>query len=259
MKKISILLLMIFLTVLLAGCSEEEYIAITDQESDAIAQYCSYLILKHDKNHTYDLKLLEYDELQKVKADREAERIKEENKKHKATPTPTEAPASEDNKSSDVPVPTQEEVTPTPIITVATISEALGITEIDIEFKNCVCTDSYLQPGDYFALNAPEGKKLVVAEFALHNVSGSDYMFDSVKIESKYILYDNEGFAHDPALSLLSSDLQFINQNISKDSTIDSTLVFFVDSEKEPETLKITGKETFLINLNNIAEVDNGN
>ena len=58
LKKVSFLFLLIFLSVILTACSNE-YISITEDESNAIAQYCSYLLLKYDKNHRDEIRLLD--------------------------------------------------------------------------------------------------------------------------------------------------------------------------------------------------------
>ena len=65
-KTIRLLLILLSSVFLLAGCASAEYIALTDEESDAIAQYCAYLMLKYDKNEVEKRKLLEVKELQDI-------------------------------------------------------------------------------------------------------------------------------------------------------------------------------------------------
>ena len=99
MKKLGFLITTLIVSLMLSACSSD-YIEISEDESNAIAQYCAHLLLKNDKNKVAERKLLDIDELEDYYMEL-----------HKDDPTPTPTPVEEDV----TPTPTDEpEETPTP-------------------------------------------------------------------------------------------------------------------------------------------------
>ena len=63
MKKLGFLITTLIVSLMLSACSSD-YIEISEDESNAIAQYCAHLLLKNDKNKVAERKLLDIDELE---------------------------------------------------------------------------------------------------------------------------------------------------------------------------------------------------
>ena len=246
---------MIFLTVFLTACSGNDYISITEEESDAIAQYCSYLLIKYDKNHRDGIKLLDKRDLEETIKQREAEAAKEaEKNKPKATPTEAPTPTPETGE------PVEGDVTPTPeagepVVTeppepeCASIAEAGGIEGFAVDYVKHGLADSYTNAGEFYSFSAPSGKKLCVVEFSIKNNTGADAKFDAVSYGLSYRLTSEDGKMHGPELSLFADDIQFFNSNIKNGESSHATLIFYVSPDEVPQYLEVQGAKKFIINL----------
>ena len=95
MKKGLVLILAGVLVFLLTACESGEHIKLTQEESDAIAQYSAYLLMKYDTRKTHKEKLLDQKELKQAYADMAAE----EAEKNPAKPTPSATPTPEIEKT----------------------------------------------------------------------------------------------------------------------------------------------------------------
>lgn len=259
MKKVSILLLTIFLMTVLTGCSGD-YISITEDESNAIAQYCSYLLLKYDKNKVDDTRLMDYKDLMKeLDARKKAEEpiITEVPEKITSTPEPTAEPVNDDNPAEPTAVPTEapsdvpdDFTEPGEVVENYTLSEALGLSDFTIDFKQSLLADSYDTGDKFFSMTASEGKKLAVVEFTVKNITKSDKRLDMTEVEVKYELTDSKGTTHSPVISFLTNDMQFYNETIGAGKTVTACVVFYVDNDTSPIRMKILGNKTYTINLN---------
>jgi len=254
LKKVSILCLLIFLTVSLTACSGE-YLSITEEESDAIAQYCARLLIKYDKNHRDTIHLLDKKDLD----DAIKERAEEEAKNNPSpTPTPTPEPSDDQNDQSSE-TDDGSAVTAEPVPEVLSIAEAGGIEGFAVEYQTHGIMDTYMNDGEYYSFTAPVGKKLCVFEFKIRNTQDTDAKFDAVSYGLGYILYCEGGTSHGSEISLLSDDLQFFGSTIKAGGEAHATLIFYISPEEVPDHLQVTGEKQYNIYLNYSAEVENGN
>ena len=258
MKKVYVLCLLIILSVILTACSNE-YLSITEDESDAIAQYCSYLLIKYDKNHRAGIRLLDKRELKE-----ELKKRAEEEAKNNPTPTPapTEEPVTPEPAVTDTPIGVDDnEVTPEPTEVptgeaavpesdAASIEDAGGITGFTISYNRYGLTDSYTNEGEFYSFSAPEGKKLCVVEFGITNTGSSDRKFDAISYGMSYKLYTESGKSHKSELSLFTDDIQFFDLTIKAQETAHATLIFYVTPDETPLYLEIKGQKTFNMYLN---------
>ncbi len=255
MKKVSFLFLLIFLSVILTACSSE-YISITEDESNAIAQYCSYLLIKYDKNHRDDIRLLDEKKLEEEIAKRKAEE-----EKNNPTSVPTEVPeeptptVTEAPNEPDEPAVTDEptaEPSAGPIIPesdVDSIAEAGEITGFTVDYRKYGLTDSYTNEGEFYSFSAPEGKKLCVFEFVITNTGSKDATFDAISYGLSYKLHTEAGIIHKSELSLFTDDIQFYDLSIKAGETAHATLIFYVNPDEVPLYLEIKGQKTYILNL----------
>ncbi len=262
MKKLYIISLMLVIMLFVAGCTIDGY-PLTESESDAIAQYCTHLILKYDKNKNYNEKLLD-------KKDYE-----------KALINPTEVPTSKP-KPTEVPDITQKpddvpEITNTPDISdvpdISNTPSAIGTdtvppelsetntfeklsdifdSDFELSYKNYVITDKYYE-NESSVLTAKEGKKCFVVTFSLKNVSKEAKKFDAVGYDMTYTLYNRGKKIGTSEISAMSRDLRFLYENIDSGKAIDVTLLFYTELEEGDFTLRITDNSadrSFDVNLN---------
>ncbi len=243
---------MIFLTVFLTACSGNDNIRITEEESDAIAQYCSYLLIKYDKNHQDSIRLLDKKNLEEEIKERQ--KAEEEANRPKVTPSPVPTPTPEpdapvDGDASPTPESGDTDVTAAPEPECESIAEAGGIEGFAIEYVRHGLVDSYTNAGEFYSFSAPSGKKLCVVEFSIKNNSGADADFNAVSYGLNYRLYSEEGKAHAPELSLFADDIQFFNSKIKSGDSAHATLIFYVSPDEVPGNLEVQGEKKYIIRL----------
>ena len=245
---------MIFLTVFLTACSGNDNISITQEESDAIAQYCAHLLIKYDKNHRDSIRLLDLKDLEKEIKERE--KAAAENNPS-PTPVPTEAPTP--TGGPDAP-PADGEATPTPDTAepvptevpepeCTSIAEAGGIEGFTVDYVKHGLADSYTNAGEFYSFSAPKDQKLCVIEFAIRNTSGSDAVFDAAPYKLSYKLITEDGRSHGSEISLFADDIQFYNSTVKAGESAHATLIFYVTPDEVPQYLEVQGSKKFIINL----------
>ncbi len=255
MKKVSILCLMIFLSVFLTACSGSDNISITQEESDAIAQYCAHLLIKYDKNHRDSIRLLDMKDLEKQIKERE-KAAEEEARKNKPKATPTEVPTP----TPDADAPVDSDITPTPeagepAVTeppepeCLSIAEAGGIEGFAVDYVKHGLADSYTNAGEFYSFSAPKDQKLCVIEFAIRNTSGVDSVFDAAPYKLSYRLVTEGGKSHGSEISLFADDIQFYNSTVKAGESAHATLIFYVTPDEVPQYLEVQGAKKFIINL----------
>ncbi len=239
MKKRFLSIALILIMLLSAGCSSVN-IPLTEQESDAIAQYSAYLLLKYDNNKNSTEKLLDLDDLND---------LKEEKLAAEATPTPTVTPT---------PTPTPEptaEPTAEPEPTAAdkgeekddvkyaeSVSELFG-KDFEVSYKSFVLSDEYVE-NDYFTVNAPDNKKILSVNFEIKNSSSSEKLFESKNRNLVYTLYTDDRSYIAPEISMLGNDIQFLNDKIKGNSTFNAVLLFYVNENRKSFKLRITNTDS---------------
>lgn len=253
MKRISIILVVVLLTLLLTGCSSDN-IALTSEESDAIAQYCAHLLLKYDKNKLYDSKLMDLDDFKK------AEEAK--NPVSTVTPsltpaimpsetpadtstvtpavTPVVTPGYSEGEGSDV--QTTDTATPEPTASPYTLDSMFSPEDIHVSYESCEFTDKYHDSNGTLDITAKDNEHILVMNIRIKNLTSSVYIFDSKQFDIKYQLKSSSGKSFSPAISLLSNDIQFFNeQEIKAGESLDAILMFFVNSKDDKYTLRVLG------------------
>ena len=245
---------MIFLTAFLTGCSSSDsYIALTEDESNAIAQYCAYLLMKYDQNGTVDEKLLDIQDLEKLQAEAE-----EASGKVKVTPTPkpevspTKAVSRDEGQTSgsdDAGTETaagsgSQQESRTAETSEYSISEAIGAEGFEFTFKEFEVCEVYKGSSDYYSLSAPKGKQLAIVYLDAVNVSDEQLVLDSLNLNTSYILtgYNDSGSdKYSAQLTLLEDDLMFYSKSFKAGESRTVMLVFYVTQNYNSYSLKIYG------------------
>ena len=242
MKKLYVFIMVFLLAGMLTGCASGN-IPITEEESDAIAQYCAHLLLKYDNNKTDDRKLMDKDELK--------DHYKELEKAN-PTPTPTQAPTSTP-EATKAPKPSKAEdetndVTPTEAIPTAdnkaeSLTELYGLKGFDVKYSSGSLTKTYNE-NDYSTITARDGEMIFSASFKIKNNGKESQKFVSSDSSVSYILYCENGNSYTPQISMLSNDIQFLNDEIGVKKDFAAVLLFVVSETDVPATLRAEDGKT---------------
>ena len=258
MKKGIVLILACFMMLVLGGCDSGEHIPLTPEESDAIAQYSAYLIMKYDTRKTHKEKLLDEKQLKDAYKEIAAEEA-EENGTLSVTPTPSPTPVPErDLKTPEVDPP---EVTPAEPIEIPDEKsgfESLGEcfeNKFKVSFVKSTIGESYRSELEYFSLNAPEGQKLLVTEFSILNESSKELTFATKDYNVAYKLISDKK-TYKPKMSLIANDLLLLEKKLAPGESTSGILVFFIDKDDTPKSVVVTNTDissdkSFVITLNN--------
>jgi len=239
------------MVLLLSGCDSSEHIKLTQEESDAIAQYSAYLIMKYDTHKTHKEKLLDEKQLKEVYE----ERAKEEQEKNLLSPTvsptptlipePTEAASETDKDSPDitpeVSVTPTAEVTPEPIPVFESLSECFD-NKFEVAFSKCYVGDSFRSDLEYFSLSAPKGQTLVVTEFIITNDSSKDMTYTPNDFDVSFKLVSDKN-TYKPKMSLIKNDLLLLEKKLAPGESTSGILVFFVEEDDTPKSVVVTNPD----------------
>ncbi len=208
------------IALLLTGCGAQ-LPDMTEEEEQIVGEYAAKLLLKYDANNRS--RLVSREEVEEWESEEEQ---KAENK---------------------IPEPTHEGMGPvedTPVIeigqetaggaTTGTIEEFYELAEgIQIAYLGNELCDSYSQNGDandYFALDAADGKKLLVLKFRIENHSQTEQRLDMLSQSAK-IRVTVDGSDYNVLMTMLMDDLSTYVGNIPVDGTVDAVLLAELSDE----------------------------
>jgi hypothetical protein len=224
MKKLK-LLLILFLALSLTGCIKK--FELTEQQSNATAEYMAGLLLKYDKDYKQSLTPLENLSGTDYETSEDAD-----NTDNEVTPTATPAPT----KSAG-----QQETSGNADNGGAkaskdyTLEEVIGEKNIDIKYTGYKICDTY--PEDttdtYFSLTPREGNQLLITTFAIENLSDKDIKLNLSNSNVVYQLDINVGTIYKPLLTLLENDLQYIDITLGAGKAVKVLLIFEISKEAD--------------------------
>lgn len=255
-RKLTVCVLVLIL-LMCTGCASGN-IPLTEDESNAIAQYSAYLLLKYDGKKNVNEKLMDWDDL---------EDLKEEQLKAEATPVPTTVPTdvpvaeptaeptsepaasptsnpSEEITKAPTKAPVEEKTNPTQNTAdyASSIAELYG-KDFNVIYKSYSLSKKY-EENDYFTLTAPEKRKILAVYFDIKNNSSSEKEFDSKSKNVVYTLYYKDGSSLGAEISMLNNDIQFLKDKIKGDGTLRAVLLFYVNESEKDFTLRLTNSST---------------
>ena len=228
MRKIALILCFVLVVFSFTACSGVN-IPLTDEESDAIAQYSAYLILKYDKNKNAERKLLDKKELEDIKKENE------EKEKAEASPTPTKG--EKPSKATPTPKPNKKNDDPTPVPTqeiknsVESLSDLYGAKGFEVEYDSCGISDVYSE-NEYSVFTAKPGEDILFVKFKIKNTGKESKKFVSSDYPVNFTLYCDNGDMIGPSVSMLSNDIQFLNDDIGAGKTFDAVLLFITYEDR---------------------------
>lgn len=219
--------------LMLSGCGTS-YPDLSPEDEALVGEYAAKLLLKYDANNRSRLVVRE-------ELVWEEEEVKEGIQE-------TEPEENKEETPEDTPVIEKEE----PQVDESRVGSPAEFYELgDGIAINCqgmeVC-DSYPQSGEtdaYFALDAAEGKSLVVLKFAVENRSQSEKEVDLLSKEATLQITVNGGYTRNILPTMLQDDMSTYRGNIPAGETVNLVLLAEADIDVADSI------STLMLNLKN--------
>lgn len=241
-------LLAVALCVALVGCADLP--AITEQQSDLIAEYAGGVLLRY--SHRYDLRLVKQD----VDEDGVEDSASAVSGGAVATEEPTASPAKptaspESTSEPDKPdESTEPEATEEPTVS---LNDLYNIKGLDFKYKYSKFTNKYPEKSDAVEITPEKGEILYVVAFGIKNTGKKAVKINLTERPFHYEL-SIDGDTVLPTLSLLpNGGLNYLMTTIKPGKTEEAVLIFNLAKSKKgtkDNVLSITeGSNTAKINL----------
>lgn len=237
MKRLKILLVLL-LSLSLTGCIKEY--TITEEKSDAVAEYMAGLLLSYDSN--YDQELIPTEETTDEISD-DVNVTTDETSEDTTEESTSEESSSEIQDSLEV---NEEEATASGENQEHyTLSQVIGETGFTVQYKSYKLVDTYPEDleSSNFTLTLREGYQLLVASFTIKNKSDSKKEINLIKSGITYQLDINSGIVYKPLLTLLENDLQYIDIMINPDKSKNALLIFEVSKDADITDINLIAKK----------------
>lgn len=237
MKKVISYLMIGICCFMLCGCTK--YPNMKQEDYDLVAEYAAGLLLKYSE--TSDNRLMSIDEANDILTFEEAIEDVVEQEEEEEPVVDAEETIEESVEETDTPVidkSEQEEVVSAPI------GETMGMDMLSIQLNGYEIKDSYPdESGAFFALDAGEGNKLLVAKVILINTSDSSVDINMLEQNISYkVSLDGSGYKF--ALStMLLDDLSTYVGTIGSGNSVELVLI----SEWNEELLNNISNPTLYI------------
>lgn len=249
-KKLSLILFFSF-ALALTGCNKEESVqgeeqvsvvetpeeidetgfGITLDEQKMCAEYAAGVLMKY--NAGSNMRVLEGKKLEKMEIQEQVKKEQEEKREQLAAEYQANKPESS-NEVNDKDKNSESSSSNTSAISyIDDMSVATGTDSFSIHYEGYEITDSYSgdEEDSFFAIDAVQGKVLLVTRFNVTNKSGQVENFNMYSNQGKYKLY-LDGVSYKAQHTLLLNDLAMYKGDIEAGETVETVLVFEIPEEK---------------------------
>lgn len=237
MRKLFFLLIAIC-GVMFTGCAQ--LIDLNEKESDVLAEYMASTMLRYDKN--YDEALIYPEETAET-----ADSVKTGSDTD-TKPDNTTEQTGDDNAS--VTPDTSGDSQYGAVASLAGMFKDILKDNFSISYEAYKSYDSYPDEDQLFTIEASKGKKLLVFNFNVKNITDKNKKLDLMNYSIAYQLTDNKSIVYYPMMTLLNNDIQYINLGIAAGTTKKAVVLFEVpkDIDMSDMLLALTYKDktTFL-------------
>lgn len=194
----------------LTGCG---MMSLTTKESDMIAEYAAYVLVKHDKNYFPKLK----DEVEE-----------ETTKVGWVTPN---VPASVNQNGTGNTSTIGSTTETAEAISSKSMAEAMGVQGFDISYMSYEVMDKY--EDNYFPLRAEEGQKLLVCRFELTNQTGQESALNILEKQLSFRCSINGEKRVNSQLTMLLNDMSSLKETFAANETKEAVLLFQIPDTYE--------------------------
>ena len=225
MKKKICLALACALIISFTGCAKT--FSLTNEEENLVAEYSSYVLLKHSKQNSS--LLLSRDDLKKaIERKEEQDKLVAERRAARGQSTPSSSSSEGSSSAESSSSASSSSGMMQPTNSTVSMTEAVGVSGVEFEYKGYEVTD-YIQ-GSAFSVNASLGKKLVVMNFTASNTKDEDVVCDLKSSKTKFKGYFNGNTIGALATAFLPNDIASFDKNtkLSAKQKLDCVLVFDV-------------------------------
>lgn len=210
---------------ILTGCGGAKIPDMTQEEEQMIGEYAARLLLKYDANSRSRLVSREEVEAEEL---RQAEL--EEKKKAEEAAREAQEEKEQENHTSVAGTEQQPGAN-----AVGKPEEFFGLPEgIVISYKGYEVCDSYPQDDEtntYFALDATEGKQLVVLKFNMENQSQTEQHIDILSQNATMRVTANGSYGRNVLTTMLMDDLSTYVGDIPAGETVEVVLLAELDND----------------------------
>lgn len=194
----------------------------SDEEADAIGEYAAILLLKYDANSRSRLV-----DLSQIAVLEESKEVQEPS----VEPQPEEPSSEEISDMQNTPV---TDISASGLETAGSLESFLDLPE----GMNIVCTGHELcqsyqgEANSYFAMEASDGKELLILHFDLQNQSGVTQEVNLLSRNDNYRVSVNGSYSKTALTTMLVDDLSTYKKTLADGSTEKAVLVFEVEPER---------------------------
>lgn len=213
--------LMASMVLVLTGCGGD-FPNMTQEEEQIIGEYAANILLRYDANNRS--RLVSREEV----AERDAELSQKEEQQ-----TPEQTQTGMDPVEDTPVIEIGEE--PTSGVTIGSLEEFYGLPEgVKITYQGNEIHSSYSQAAeenDYFALDASEGKKLLVLKFKIENQSQAEQSIDLLSRSIIIRTTVNGNNDYNVLTTMLMNDMSTYVGTVTAGEGVDVVLLAEVDSD----------------------------
>lgn len=190
--------------------------ALTEEEENQIVNYAADIALKYDSSYSNRL----------------VELPAEDTKPSTPVSKPVEEPSGKMDSVEDTPTVDKSEETG-----YSSIEEFYELEGVTVAFKKSYFADSYPEQSEnsYFALDAGEGKKLLVMLFEVSNSSKEAADVDFFKINANIAVSLNDDKKVNVLATMLQDDLSTYSERMEAGECVELVLLAKVDEKKADE------------------------
>ncbi|SHJ84901.1 protein of unknown function [Anaerocolumna jejuensis DSM 15929] len=240
MKK-TFLVLVLACGLLLTGCAQ--LTKLTDKQSDVIAEYMAGSVLRYTDNY---MEALVYPEdkgtddkqtLDKMsdKASDTSKDAASEATKNSQSGNAADAAAKDNSANS-----TSKDAKNANKLNYQEFYKNLSDNTYQVKYTGFKLYDSYAQRDNYFTLQPTGGRKLLIMSFEVKNDTKKAIKMNLGKIHIDYKLNLADGKSYKPMVTLLDTDLNYLNYTLKSGKSDDAVLVFDVPKDLNSEGLTLS-------------------
>lgn len=216
--------------LMLCGCANE-IPEMTQEQSEQISEYAAARLLSYDKD--YKSRLLDEEQMAIAEKEEAAAMARAE----AVQKLIDEQKKKEEEKKSDKDKEKEAEgdkqaVEKAPV----ELGSFLQLDNITIQYTGYQALSSYpsaSQDSDsldmFFAMNASEGKKLVVLQFNVANLAGEDQNIDLLSKQARYYITTDQTGKQNAQVTMLTDDLSTLSATIPAGGMIPAVIITEVD------------------------------
>lgn len=232
MKK-TFLILVLLCGLMLTGCAR--LTSLSEGQSDVIAEYMAGSVLRYTDNYMEALVYPEESKDTKVTSDTASDTVNAANDNTKKQDTQA-ADSTNAETTTDSISPEDSTIKEEGSISYQEFYKIVSDSKYQIKYTGYKLCTSYAQRDNYFTLEPTDGKKLLTLSFKALNETAKTVKVNLGELHIDYKLAAKDGKSYSPMVTLLDTDLNYLNYSLKSNKSDEAILIFEV-----PESLATDG------------------